>query len=382
MRFSNKRIKNFNYRILAFRIWTRKGYGIYNTIHKNVKICTLCLVYSLIAHPKSAKAQTDTLKISNKIDLEEVEVIGQRSPVLFSQVARIVNLIPATIIRNSPSLSVQDLLKYAPGVDVRQRGIFGVQSDINMRGGSFDHVMILLNGINITDPQTGHLSMDMPVDLESIDHIEILSGGAARIFGPNAFTGAINFVTQSSDTNNLNADILYGQHNLQHYHLSATTQTGPLNNYLAFSRSSSDGYTNNTDFSIQNMYYHGHLKFDRSNLEFQLGYNDKNFGANSFYSPKYPEQYESTSLMLSSIKYSTGTKIRLTPEIYWRRHHDHWILDRNNPSIYENYHLTDVYGSHFNASITTKAGISSIGMDTRSENIISNNIGNESIKTH
>ena len=373
-------MKNFNHRILAFRKWTRKGYGIYNSIHKNIKICTLCLGYLLITHPKSAKAQTDTLKINNKIDLEEVEVIGQRSPVLFSQVARIVNLMPAALIHNSPSLSVQDLLKYAPGVDVRQRGIFGVQSDINMRGGSFDHVMILLNGINITDPQTGHLSIDMPVSLESIDHIEILSGGAARIFGPNAFTGAINFVTQTYDTNNLSADILYGEHNLKHYYLSAATPTGLLNNYLTFSSSTSDGYTNNTDFSIKNLYYHGQMKFNRSKLEFQLGYNDKNFGANSFYSPKFPEQYESTSLMLSSIKYSTGTKIRLTPEIYWRRHHDHWILDRNNPSVYENYHLTDVFGSHLNASIRSKAGVTSVGMDIRSENIISNNIGYESSK--
>ncbi|HBX87582.1 MAG TPA: vitamin B12 receptor, partial [Marinilabiliaceae bacterium] len=93
------------------------------------------------------------------------------------------------------------------GVDIRERGPLGMQADVSMRGGSFDQVMILLNGINISDPQTGHHGLNLPVDLESIERVEILRGPAARVYGPNAFDGAINFVTKSSSQNEVYASV-------------------------------------------------------------------------------------------------------------------------------------------------------------------------------
>ena len=99
-------------------------------------------------------------------------------------------------IANAPAQSVNDLLKYAIGVDVRQRGNLGAQTDISIRGGSFDQITILLNGINICDPQTGHNAAEFPVDISEIERIEILEGPAGRVYGTSSLMGAINIVTR------------------------------------------------------------------------------------------------------------------------------------------------------------------------------------------
>ena len=69
---------------------------------------------------------------------------------------KIVNVISQREIQNAPVQSIEDLLEYAVNIDLRQRGIDGIQSDVSIRGGSFEQVLILLNGIKINDPQTGH----------------------------------------------------------------------------------------------------------------------------------------------------------------------------------------------------------------------------------
>ena len=77
-------------------------------------------------------------------------------------------------IQAAPVQSVNDLLKYAVGVDVRQKGPLGALTDVSIRGGNSEQITVLLNGINICDAQTGHNSFDFPVDISEIERIEVL----------------------------------------------------------------------------------------------------------------------------------------------------------------------------------------------------------------
>src|SRR5690606_6347929 len=122
-----------------------------------------------------------------------------------------------------------------------------------MRGGSFDQVMILLNGINVTDPQTGHYGLNLPVDLASVERIEILRGPAARVHGPNAFDGAINFVTKSGSENKVSAQLTAGDHGLYNLHAGLSHRKGAFGNYFSAQKGASDGYIDNTDFDILNL---------------------------------------------------------------------------------------------------------------------------------
>ena len=163
---------------ICFKHWVRKKYALSDNPKRIVKVCVLCILivtYTILIQSRIAGAQTDTVRINKKIDLDEIEVIGQRSPALYSEISRIVTVITREQIQSAPVHSIQELLEYITGVDVRQRGMFGIQADINIRASSFDQVLILLNGINISDPHTGHFSMNLPLDAESVERIEILS---------------------------------------------------------------------------------------------------------------------------------------------------------------------------------------------------------------
>ena len=102
--------------------------------------------------------------------LPEVEVCAE-APELQSSTYRLIYSLTEEEIEALPAVSVNEILSYLPGIDVRTRGANGAQADINMRGGTFDQVMVLINGINISDPQTGHYSMNLPVSPDLITGI-------------------------------------------------------------------------------------------------------------------------------------------------------------------------------------------------------------------
>ena len=141
-------------------------------------------------------ADTDTEEEADDKDMAEIAVTGTMSPLTAMQAARIVGVITRQQIEASPAQSVNDLLKFVAGVDVRQRGGFGIQTDISIDGSTFDQISLLLNGVNITSPHTGHLAADFPVSPNDIERIEILEGAASRVYGSSAFGGAINIVTK------------------------------------------------------------------------------------------------------------------------------------------------------------------------------------------
>lgn len=364
--------------MLTFKRWGGQKYSLFQALRKQVRIGVLAVTYFLVAGINEAVAQTDSLEVNMEYDLDEIEVSAQRAPVTYSQVARIISVIEKDQIDAAPVNSLQDLLEYALSVDIRQRGTHGVQADVSVRGGSFDQTLILLNGINLSDPQTGHHNFNLPVSFKSIKRIEVLEGPAARVYGPNAFAGAINIVTEPSDNDALGIDLSYGEHQLRDINLSANKQLGKLSNYLAFNNKASDGYVENTDFETYNLFYHGRLKTDAGRLDMQAGFSNKAFGANSFYTPAYPNQFEETKTTFASVKFDTGNKVHFTPALYWRRHQDRFELFRDEPASWykgHNYHMTDVLGTSLNSWFTNALGKTAFGAEFRSENIWSNVLG-------
>lgn len=378
--FKNYNLNQKAQSILSFKKWGRKNYSLFLMLKRTVNISVLAVSYLISTPAISAAAGQDTSEVKMQYDLDEIEVSAQRSPALYSQVARIISVIESKEIESSPAQSVQDLLEYVAGVDVRQRGSEGVQADVSIRGGTFDQTLILLNGINITDPQTGHHNLNLPISLSQVERIEVLEGPAARIYGPNAFSGAINIVTKQSASNSLKLYLGGGSFGFFNSNLSGTFKTGKLQHSVALNRKTSKGYIENTDFEISNIFYSNQLLTVKGKLNFQIGASQKGFGANSFYTPKYPNQYEETKTLFSSVKWESNSKLHITPVVYWRRHQDRFELFRDNPASWyktHNYHLTNVYGGNLNSWFQWKLGKTAFGVELRSENILSNVLGEE-----
>ncbi len=332
----------------------------------------LSLSLFLICSFLFANATNDTIWI------DEIKIKSSKVPAVYSQSSRIVNVLTKAEIRQAPVHSVADLLEYAMNVDVRQRGYHGVQSDISIRGGSFDQTLILINGIPFNNPQTGHHNADIPVDVSSIERIEVLEGPASRIFGPNAFSGAINIITTRPDEDRIKVGASFGEHKINSQSVSATLTDGNFTNNLSVSRNASDGYIENTDYEIRNAHYQAALKFKNSILDFQAAYQDKGFGANSFYTPAYPNQYEATRTYFISARYQGGKKVKYKFSSYYKKHNDRFELFRDNPASWyttHNYHQTHVYGIEGNLNFISSLGRTALGASFRNEKIYSNRLG-------
>ena len=198
----------FNKRqVLVFRQFGNKGYSLFACLGREV-VCSVLSVATL-TYASAESVSTDPVvtdstatTTAREMMLEEVSVTGSRAPLTKSQAARMVTVLDRQAIAQAPVQSVNDLLKYAIGVDVRQRGAIGAQTDISIRGGTSEQIIVLLNGINICDPQTGHNVMDLPVDLHDIVRIEVIEGPAGRIYGTSSLVGAINVVTRERGRRN------------------------------------------------------------------------------------------------------------------------------------------------------------------------------------
>lgn len=362
--------------LIVFKRWSRRKYGILLSVRRQIHIGVLCIAYSLVNRMPVVHAQADSLGLSDQVkELEQVEVAGHRSQAAFSPVARVVTVIQGEELEKAGVQSIADVLEFVSQADVRQRGMFGVQADISIRGSSFDHVMVLVNGINLSDAQTGHAALDVPIDPENIERVEVLDGSAARTLGAGAFTGAVNMVTRRPVKPAIAASITGGEHGLLRSHIHASFAKDPLGIWVSAGKVSSDGYAANTDVDLRNAYLRAGYSEGQTMVDVQAGFQDKKFGAAGFYSPRFPNQYEETALWFASIRASAGNKVRVSPVAYWRHRSDHFLLDRNNPSFYQNYHLTDIQGLQLNLSWKTGRVFHTVGVDMRSENILSNNLG-------
>jgi iron complex outermembrane receptor protein len=332
----------------------------------------LFLIAILICNRCSIPQQKDTSSIIKN----EIIVTAGMVPVSVSEVPRSVSIINQEDIINSPVQNLQDLLSYVPGLDVRARGIGDVQADVSIRGGSFEQTLILLDGIKLNDPQTGHHNMNLPVNMSDIERIEILKGPASSIYGPDALAGVINFITKKGNNSELSANLSGGSFGYFNGGLSVHVPYVESDNMLSISKSKSDGYLHNTNFDITTFYYKTNVPYNAGNANVVVGYTEKSFGANGFYTPVFPNQWEQTKTLLvsSTADYSFG-QIKLTPKVFWRNNKDHYLLDYTNPSFYMNDHQTNSYGAELQSLFITNIGSIELGGDFDIDNINSTNLG-------
>ena len=187
---------------LVFKQFTHKGWSLFACLGRVVVISvlsasTLRNATAANRHVSTDEEPADTARIDKELTVDDIEVTASRAPLALGQAARMVTVLTRDDIQAAPVQSVNDLLKYAAGVDVRQRGPLGAQTDIGIRGGTQEQMTILLNGINICDPQTGHNAFDLPCNLSDIERIEVLEGPAGRVYGTSSLMGAVNIVTKN-----------------------------------------------------------------------------------------------------------------------------------------------------------------------------------------
>ncbi|MFI0491665.1 TonB-dependent receptor plug domain-containing protein [Flavobacterium sp.] len=336
---------------------------------KNKFFLASFFIGSLIVNAQVNKQKIDTLN--------EVIVSSSRIDLPFNKNSRTIQLITADDIKKSGVSNVADALQQIAGIDIRRRGTSGMQADLYIRGGSFDETLLLIDGIKVDDAQTGHHTMNLALPIEVIKRIEIIKGPAARVFGQNAFTGAINIVTKDTLDNGVSLDLKAGSFGQVSAAVTAGVNLDDSSHIIHFSKNASNGYRFNTDFDNTNFVLKS--TFDKKELpiEMLVSLSERNFGANGFYAtPAAINQYEKTKASL--IGFSTTIKkgnFTWKPKVYWRHNEDEYIYVRSNPSIYRNLHISNKFAAELNGSYSSNIGVTGFGIETAKVFLSSNNLG-------
>lgn len=333
-----------------------------------------------------AQVQQDT------IQAEEIVINENRFSMPISKQNRNVYVIDKAVIEKMPGRTLQEILQYANGVDLRQRGPFGSQADISIDGGSFEQTVVLVNGTKIIDSQTAHNMLNLPIPVETIERIEIIRGPAARVYGINSLTGAINIITKKpvktgfmagvhagsnfeKDTEG-NGDTFYGTG----VQLGGVLSREKHQHSLFATHDKSNGYRYNTGFENNKLFYQGNVQVNDSNeILGSIGYVKNGFGANGFYaSPGDRNSTEIVQTTLASLqsKHFLSDKWTLMPRVSYRYNFDDYrYFGNGNLAAGRSRHYTNSVAAEVNTSYKMNRGELGFGAEVRNEDIVSSNIG-------
>ncbi len=344
---------------------------------KNHAISLVCLLFVVSTARAQNKAEIDSLPTQK---LQEVIISSNRLEIPLRQNSKTVQILTADQIRQSGVTHVVDLLQQIAGVDIKRRGAGATQADLNIRGGTFDQTLLLIDGIKLDDAQTGHHTLNFLPPPQMIERIEIIKGPASRAYGQNAFTGAINIVTKKETPKTLTLDLQKGNYDQTNgsIFLGNTTEKTSILGFV--SRNTSDGYRYNTDYDHNQLFIKSTFNRHKTPLDLIATYSGRKFGANGFYAtPSAKDQYEETQASLISLsqRHKKGAWI-FKPKVYWRRGQDMYEYIRNKPEIYRNLHVTNKLGAAFDTSLASDWGLTGMGVDISRVSIRSNNLGDRS----
>jgi iron complex outermembrane receptor protein len=310
--------------------------------------------------------------------IDEVEVTAERAQIQ-SEAFRLVAQVGHEEIAQMPVKDVADILAYLPGVDVRSRG--AMQRDVSLHGGTFDQVLILLNGVSLQDAQTGHYTMNIPVHPSMIERIEILQGTAVHLTG--AFSGAINIVTRDAQQDQYTVALSAGNNSEISPVANGSWVRGETRVNASVDYARSDGYYApdanereqeallNTGYQTANIY----LQTRWRGLDVQTGAQYKDAGLGTGYGHASTDQFDATRTLFASARYTAqaGQHWSLTAQAAYRTNYDRyeWHKGTAQPNIHWTHNAQAALQAHYASSI----GRTSIGAEVRNEYIRSSNMG-------
>jgi iron complex outermembrane receptor protein len=303
---------------------------------------------------------------------ESVVVTGTYDPLTLEEIDRAIRVLPVrtqSLVMNS----LVDVLRLDPSLDLASRAPNGVQADLSIRGSSFGQTLILLNGERLSDPQSGHHNMDIPVPVESVDRIEVMRGSGSALYGSDAVAGVVNIITAPPETSEFRLRTAVGSDGINQERVSAALAGKKLSEQLSFSRDFSSGFRPDRDYRNLDFASTTRLVSGLGVGTLNLGYMDHPFGADQFYGNF--NSWEDTKTWFASVQQAIG--LNTTASFAYRRHSDLFVLYRDQPDVFANHHSDESWQAalrrrhEIGATSTLFYGVEGVH-----ESIVSNNLGN------
>ena len=304
---------------------------------------------------------------------QTVVVTAAATPVELGSITRTMTIITREQIEALPAHTIADVLRLAPSVDVRARGIMGVQTDFAIRGANFGQMLVLVDGVRLNDAQSGHHNGDIPVPLDAVERIEILQGPGSAIFGADAFGGTVNVITRR--TAPASFQVRGGADDYASGSGQWGFERGGASQLLSVAADRSSGFMYDRDF--KNAIVRSRTSFGRSTVS--LSYLWKGFGANNFYGGNAPSREWTNQTLLAAehgLGAAAGWNWRLGES--YRTHGDHFIFNQTNPALSDNRHRSHALLATVAGSRPAWGGTATVGVEGGGDWIRSTNLGNHS----
>jgi vitamin B12 transporter len=244
-----------------------------------------------------------TTVTAQEAELDPVTISASMNPAKISQTGRNIIVIKGDRFAQLPVHSIDELLRYIPGIEMQARGPMGSQSDITLRGGTFQQVLVIVDGVRVNDPNTGHFTTYIPIAPGEIDRIEVLKGASSAIYGSDAVGGVINIVTktfsrQSEKKLQAAAQLTGGEYNFYGANAGLYSSNGITsfgggvlsNNTTGQKQRGIRGFVNATTLSASL----GHQFNEKWNLSLRSAYDNRKFAAQNFYTSSVADTAQET----------------------------------------------------------------------------------------
>ena len=351
---------------------------------KSIAVSALLLFAGIAVADADEGVPKDSVPLTTQqLSLQEVLVVSHKAEVN-SEAYRLITQVSHARLEALPIQTVADILQYLPGVDVRTRGANGAQADISMRGGTFDQVLVMLNGVPLSDFHTGHYTLNIPVSSELIERVEVLQGTSANLHG--AFSGAINIVTRQqalTHSKDVRLKLTGGMNGLVNPEVAASIRKDEALFNLSAEYSRADGYyapdpaekeataCRNSDFKLANLYFQTRWR----GLDVQAGAQWKDAGLGMGYGFGSQDQFDATRTAFASAGYTHRWGAwRLDAQAAYRANYDRYEWHRGQ-RLYGNFHFAQTATAALSAHYASRVGTTSFGVGVRNENMHSTNLG-------
>lgn len=300
-----------------------------------------------------------------------VVVLGSPEPVTEAQSSRVVVVMDT---KQHPLIvpTVDGYLRTDSSVYIEQRGAGDVQGDISIRGGSFEQTLVLLNGLRINDAQTSHHNLDLPVPLDALSTIDVLHGTGSTLYGADALSGVVDFITAAPTSTSLSLRAGAGSYGENEQAVIADAVHNKWSEAATGMRNFSTGFMYDRDYRTESASSESRHTSALGATDILLAGSDRAFGANQFYG-NY-DSWERTKGWFASASQELGPKTQAA--FGYRRHSDNFILLRNDPSVYANNHVDTSWQAvaRRKETLGSNSGLY-YGLDFQGDAIDSNNLG-------
>ncbi|HET7346408.1 MAG TPA: TonB-dependent receptor plug domain-containing protein, partial [Acidobacteriaceae bacterium] len=266
----------------------------------------------------------------------------------------------------------EDYLRTDSSTLVEQRGAGGAQADISIRGSSFEQTLVLLNGLRIDDPETGHLNLDLPVPLEAMSNIEVLHGAGSTLYGSDALGGVVDFLTAVPTSTSLRLRSGVGSFGENEQSVLAGLARPRWTEQFTATRNFSTGFLPDRDYRNESVSSETRWHTGLGESDVLLAGSDRAYGADGFYGPF--NAWERTKGWFASGRQQFGANTEAA--FGYRRHADNFVLLRNDPAFYANNHIDHSWEAVVRRrQPIAKAANLFYGLEGDGDSIDSNNLG-------